>query len=302
MNTKDITLICVDCLNYDAALRAIAKSTQNTEFHKTLFITDKHTLKAPDNVEIKIIDKIQSREAYSNFMLDNIGDYFTSEFALIVQWDGYIINKDAWNPDFLNYDYIGAKWWHKDGLNVGNGGFSLRSRKLIQAIKKLNIKNRNDTEDNIICRTYRRELENKYGIKYADEKIADQFAYERGFTPTASSTPWGFHGFYNIHRHVNKNELEEILATLPSKTVLSSEFKELTFNLHTASRHEECIICCIKYLSHNPKEYNTLKMLYLSSYKIGQHWISAMAILQLSHKEPNNEVFKKELNKFNNYF
>ena len=65
MNTKDITLICVDCLNYDAALRAIAKSTQNTEFHKTVFITDKHTLKAPDNVEIKIIDKIQSREAYS---------------------------------------------------------------------------------------------------------------------------------------------------------------------------------------------------------------------------------------------
>jgi len=292
MNIKDITLICVDCLNYDAALRAIARSTQHTEFHKAIFITDKPPQKKPNNVEIKIIEKIQSREAYSNFMLDKIGDYFITKFALIVQWDGYIINEQAWNPDFLNYDYIGAKWWHKDGLNVGNGGFSLRSRKLIESIKQLNIKNRNDTEDNIICRTYRIELENKFGIKYADEKTADQFAYERGYTPTASSLPWGFHGFYNIHRHINKNDLDEILTKLPSNTVLSSEFKELTFNLHAASRHEECLMCCIKYLSHNAKDSDILKLLYLSSLKKGQYWISAMAMLQLNHKEPNNEAFK----------
>ena len=301
MNIKDITLICVDCLNYDAALRAIARSTQHTEFHKAIFITDKPPQKKPNNVEIKIIQKIQSREAYSNFMLDKIGDYFTTEFALIVQWDGYIINEDAWDPDFLNYDYIGAKWWHKDGLNVGNGGFSLRSRKLVESIKQLKNINLNDTEDNIICRTFRPELEKKFGIKFADETIADKFAYERGYTP-GEKMPWGFHGFFNIHRHVAKNELFNIVNSLPDKSILATEFKELILNLHKANRHDECIMCCIKLLSISAQEINILQVLYVSTIATKQYWISAMAILQLSVKDPNNVQYKNELSKFKNYF
>ena len=39
-------------------------------------------------------------------------------------------------PPFSHCDYIGAQWfWHNDGMRVGNGGFSLRSRKLLTALQ-----------------------------------------------------------------------------------------------------------------------------------------------------------------------
>ena len=301
MKIPNTTLICIDCLNHDAAIRAINICISKTKFDKVLFITDKKPIEKTKNIEFKIIDKIKSREEYSRFMLMHISEYFNTEFALIIQWDGYIVNEDAWDPDFLNYDYIGAKWWHKDGLNVGNGGFSLRSRKLVESIKQLKNINLNDTEDNIICRTFRPELEEKFGIKFADETIADKFAYERGYIP-GEKMPWGFHGFFNIHRHVAKNELFNIVNSLPDKSILATEFKELILNLHNAGRHDECIMCCIKLLSISPKEINILQVLYVSTIATKQYWISAMAILQLSVKDPNNIQYKNELIKFKNYY
>ena len=54
---------------------------------------------------------------------------------LLIQWDGYVVNPEAWDPAFLGCDYLGAKWyWHDDGMRVGNGGFSLRSRRLLDAL------------------------------------------------------------------------------------------------------------------------------------------------------------------------
>jgi hypothetical protein len=43
------------------------------------------------------------------------------------------VNPAAWDPEFLDWDYIGAKWfWAEAGKRVGNGGFSLRSYKLLE--------------------------------------------------------------------------------------------------------------------------------------------------------------------------
>ena len=139
MNIPNTTLICIDCLNHDAALTALTKTLEKAHFEKAVFITDKKPELPPLNIEIRIIDKIKSRFEYSQFMLTKLGDYFTTKFVLIIQWDGYIINEKSWRPDFQLYDYIGAKWWHNDGFNVGNGGFSLRSRKLVDSIAKLAI-------------------------------------------------------------------------------------------------------------------------------------------------------------------
>ena len=53
-----------------------------------------------------------------------------------MQWDGYAVNPGAWDAAFLDCDYLGAKWsWHKDAMRVGNGGFSLRSRRLLLALQ-----------------------------------------------------------------------------------------------------------------------------------------------------------------------
>jgi hypothetical protein len=72
------------------------------------------------------------------FVLHELHHYIDSDFVLLVEWDGYIINPTAWTNEFLNFDYIGAVWGHhKDGFRVGNGGFSLRSRKLLLATREI---------------------------------------------------------------------------------------------------------------------------------------------------------------------
>src|ERR1700687_3454326 len=49
-----------------------------------------------------------------------------------------LITPAAWREEFLGCDYIGAQWfWHDDAMRVGNGGFSLRSRKLLLALQDL---------------------------------------------------------------------------------------------------------------------------------------------------------------------
>jgi hypothetical protein len=99
----------------------------------------------------------------------------------VIQWDGYVVNAEAWDPAFLDCDYIGAKWyWHDPGTRVGNGGFSLRSRKLLAALEDPRIA-LVDAEDTTIGRTFRPLLEREHGIRFATA-LADRF-FVRGRLP-----------------------------------------------------------------------------------------------------------------------
>jgi uncharacterized protein DUF5672 len=78
--------------------------------------------------------------------------------------------------------------------NVGNGGFSLRSRRFLAAgldprIVKIH------AEDAHLCRTYRPLLEAEYGIRFADTATANAFSFEAN---VQEATPFGFHGAFNV--------------------------------------------------------------------------------------------------------
>jgi hypothetical protein len=80
--------------------------------------------------------------------------------VLVAQWDGFVWQHRMWDPAFLDYDYIGAPWpahltrgeQHRNH-RVGNGGFSLRSRKLQQFLAEDPRVEVTDNEDVVICRS-----------------------------------------------------------------------------------------------------------------------------------------------------
>lgn len=77
-----------------------------------------------------------------DFLLSGIFKYIETDCAIIVHDDGYALNKGKWTEDFLSYDYIGAPWprgfrWTKPNHRVGNGGFSLRSKRWLQTAASL---------------------------------------------------------------------------------------------------------------------------------------------------------------------
>ena len=206
-NTKlklsDVTLLIVDCCDVNRAIRAIEHSCKEVEYGAVKLLTSIST----DYKYAIAIDHINSKEEYSHFCIKKMGRYVDTNYVLLIQHDGFVIGgKKAWVGEFMEYDYIGAPWNYTDGLNVGNGGFSLRSKKLLDILMDERI-NQYHPEDHHIGRTFRPLLES-IGIKFPAEELAWKFAIECG-----NKYGWdykgqfGFHGFDVINNNDIKLEL-----------------------------------------------------------------------------------------------
>lgn len=138
------------------------------------------------------IEKISSREEYSHFICSQLSRHCTRSHMLLIQWDGFVIDAARWDDEFLNFDYIGAPWpQFADGNTVGNGGFSLRSKRLLDIVASRFAPSH--PEDVFICRHWRERLEAHHGIRFAPHTLAERFSRERhlGGEPT-----FGFHGLF----------------------------------------------------------------------------------------------------------
>ncbi|MGH7995345.1 MAG: DUF5672 family protein [Opitutaceae bacterium] len=285
LELPSVTLACVDCINPAAALIALRRSSLQCRFARAVLVTDEAPSEPHDGIEVKRIPRLASREAYSRFMLTRLGDCFSTGHVLVAQWDGYVVNAGGWRAEFLEYDYIGAKWWHKDGRNVGNGGFSLRSRKLVDAVQALGLAECDHNEDDVICRAARPALEARNGIRFADEAIADGFAFERGVV-RGDGLPFGFHGFFNMWRFLSPEDLPRLLDRLHPRTILYVETLELAQQYLRLKRHEEALAVTSRVLDHNPNSIPALKMFCFAAHHSGRRWLAAQALKELRRLEP----------------
>lgn len=190
----DTTLVCIDCRQYGSAIAAIEKSIAQCEFDRVLFLTDRKFSTNPE-IETVLIPKINSKEEYSKFVMKHLYEYITTPYMIVCQSDGYILNGALWDDEWKQYDYLGACWPHEsDGFQVGNGGFSFRSRDLMERVATDPVIVAYSPEDSQISRTYRHHLERKYDFKWAPVEVADKFAFELGepIQPT-----FGFHGHFH---------------------------------------------------------------------------------------------------------
>lgn len=130
--------------------------------------------------------------------------------------DGFPINPQLWDPTWVQYDYIGAPWGapgsptapvRGDGLyRVGNGGFSLRSRKLLTQCWKLrNEYPTGEASDVWLCQyPYLRSRLGK--LNWAPIPVALRFSFEAPIPeyPNWDTTKsFGFHG-RNFHPNLCK--------------------------------------------------------------------------------------------------
>lgn len=169
LNLENVTLLGVDCVNIDRLINAADISQKQVRFHSVKLLTHLDV----DDERIITIERLDSLEAYSEFMIKELLKFVDTEFVLIIQYDGFVINPKRWSNEFLKYDYIGAPvFW-----GMGNGGFSLRSKKLLQALKNIKLDNGYHPEDFKICKDYKSQLESK-GIRFAPNEVAQKFSVE----------------------------------------------------------------------------------------------------------------------------
>jgi hypothetical protein len=205
INLDNVTIVSVSCVREIESLNAIKHSMCGIKFGSSKLITSSNI--DDDEVEVINIEKLDY-EGYNRFIVYDLHNYINTDFALIVQDDGYVINPNRWSPDFLKYDYIGAPWpLPKDNFSfrdqsgkivrVGNGGFSLRSKKILEASTKLGIEWRSYfgfyNEDGFFTCHNRKTFED-YGISYAPIEVAKYFSHESEIPETIGIEPFGFHG------------------------------------------------------------------------------------------------------------
>lgn len=215
IDLSDITLIsiCGHEKYLDNTIKAAQFCSKKISFGSIKILSNT----SRDNDDINII-KIPSlnKEEYSYFSIYNLPSYIDTKYCLTFQWDGFIINPDLWLDEFLDYDYIGAPWLHEKYNNVGNGGFSLRSQKFMQAAKTLEYNSKIQfqphipagqlitPEDWFVC-NYSYEHMINMNVRFANIDLAYKFSVEhpsnrKYFNRNNLSTynSFGFHGEFNV--------------------------------------------------------------------------------------------------------
>lgn len=225
LNLPDVTLIAASSIALDATLTALRQSMRNISFAKAILFSDRLPQNADmTGIEWHQIEPLTSREAYSHFMLCDLHQYIQTSHVLCVQWDGYVLNPQAWQDSFLAHDYIGAPWPHMgDQYTVGNGGFSIRSHRLLAVSATLDF-DVQLAEDVILCRTKRAELEQMHNLRFAPESLARQFSFERY---PSQGGEFGFHGVSNLVKLLPYKSVLRLMSDLEATALAQSEHKEL---------------------------------------------------------------------------
>ena len=210
-----VTLCAVDARSPALAAQALQRSMAGIAFARVLLFT--HAWVPPAalaGIEVIDIGPVRSGVEYSHFVLRGLPAHVATSHVLVTQWDGFVVDAAAWSNEFLCHDYIGAVWPDQPAATcVGNGGFSLRSRRLLQAGLDRRIEHEHP-EDLMLGRRYRRLLEGEHGVRFAPPALARRFAFEN---EAPAGRTFGFHGPYNLPRVLDEVTLSAWLEVLPDE-------------------------------------------------------------------------------------
>lgn len=221
-----------------SAIPALEKSVAELPGSRGLLLSLKRPPALPKHIDhcpIFFLDYHQ----YSWFVMYALHNFIETEYVLIVQDDGWVIDGKNFTEDYYQYDYIGSvthaaltqtkfhynwSWTQLDEpmIVIQNGGFSLRSKRFLEAPSKHGIMHSTFNvqpfcnEDVQLSGFLRNNLES-VGMKYAPIEVAKQFSGEY-FHPTVHgnvdfSKLVGLHG--QTRKLVKANKIEVTVKDVP---------------------------------------------------------------------------------------
>jgi len=241
LSLPGVTICCIDTRFPELAEYSLHRSIEaaQVEFGEAVLFTSASGAAFDRRFDFPLrivsIPDIGSKIDYSRFVIKELPAHVATDHVLVTQWDSFVLDASAWRPEFLDVDYVGAVWhWMPQPYNVGNGGFSLRSTRLLRAAGEA-IDRIDENEDLLICRRHRPDLEFNFGMRFADESMAARFAFERS---RPDGPTFGFHGLFNFDRVMPADQLAAYVETLPAQLALTYEGGELAVQLFDAGRRD----------------------------------------------------------------
>lgn len=193
LELPNVTLIALTGVYYDVEghKKAIARSTEGIKFGAVKVIGD---------------NRIDNVDTWNRMVIYDLWKYVDTDYAFLFHADGYVINPNLWNPDWLNYDYIGAPWplptddysYRDSGGNiirVGNS-VSLRSKRILQLPSKIPLEWKsyygNTHEDGFLC-VHNRKILEEHECKFAPLEVAVHFSKEVEIPENKGLQTFAFH-------------------------------------------------------------------------------------------------------------
>lgn len=192
----NVTLVAVGNTQVEGMKKALEYSCQGVEWGEVLLIQP----------ELNDIDD------WSRYIVFELGQHITTDYALLVHPDGFVVHPEVWDWSWLNYDFIGSPFplptdnYSYRGVSgqlhrVGNS-VSLRSKRLLDLPKELGMEWRswhgNYNEDGYVSVNMRHVFEDA-GCKYAPLEVAAKFGREVPIPENENIDTFVF------HKHAGRN-------------------------------------------------------------------------------------------------
>lgn len=209
MNIRDVTLIAYTSIEFDATIRSLMKSSEQLDFGAIKLVSHEKPHNLPDKIQWEYGPFIRDIDDFNYYMFLEFGKHVDTSHALYVQHHSGVLHPEMWNDDWLSYDFIGAPWGIIEGAymandgtrsRVGNDGFSLKSKKLLDIPKENSMYLREEQgwkniDGNTCCYWKKEMLE--LGVKYAPVEVAAKFSFEN-YVPENV----GIGKVFGFHRHL----------------------------------------------------------------------------------------------------
>jgi hypothetical protein len=184
LKLPSVTLITVTSVDIDNTNAALLHCCQSAEFGAVKMLCSQPPRFRSPQVQYLRIPPIDVL-GYSRFIIQDLNNFVETEHCLIVQADGFV-------------RLTGPGLYFRFGKNrVGNGGFSLRSKKLLEATARLRFDELDlpmKSEDIVICHYCFDDLRS-VGIRFAPSTLAARFSLEtEGVHDVTLNSVFGFHG------------------------------------------------------------------------------------------------------------
>lgn len=230
----------------EKAIPAILTSLEQLQGSDSILFSPIKPKNLPSNIRWQEILPL-NYDQYSLFIYFSLHHYLTREFCLIVQDDGWCINGSNFTEDYYLYDYIGApchaafvgnnlitnyQWVSQGDFSrvIQNGGFSLRSKRLLQAPTRFGglYLPHNEAvfrnEDVQFTGIFKERLES-LGFKFAPIEIAMNFSVE--YLGPIIHDNLDFSTLVGIHGQSRKLISNKCISILSDRAETAKIFREM---------------------------------------------------------------------------
>lgn len=211
----NVTLVAVATTEVEATAKALEFSTRHLAFDRVLLLSHYNPEPGTTCYEHILIEPFSSVGEWGKFVVFDLHRYIHTDHIILIHADGFIVNPQSWDNEFLQYDYVGAPWplprdnfSYRDHfgniIRVGNS-VSLRSLKLLKLPSELGMDWASADhgyfhEDGFLCVQNRHILQG-HGVAYAPLSVACRFSREKPIAENKGIDPFAFHKWDGANRH-----------------------------------------------------------------------------------------------------